>query len=134
MSVNILSTNIARAQAAWGGELPAWVRLLASACDDKNQRAVAERIGKSGGYVSRIINRAYTGSYIEAEQLVRRVYGDEDVICPIFGPIPEKSCILNRRRKSSPRNYLERQFSCHCPDCPNNPDDANGRARQSEDA
>lgn len=126
------TSNIGRACAAWGDDLPRWVRLLASACDVANQRVVAERLGKSGGYVSRIINRAYAGSYAEAEQLVRRFYGSEDVICPIYGAIPEKSCILNRRRKGSPRNHYERQFAQHCPDCTNNPDGLNGRARTME--
>lgn len=132
MSVHQPATNLARAQTAWGPDLPQWVRLLASACDASSQRAVADRIGKSGGYVSRILNRVYTGSYAEAEQLVRRAYGQEDIICPLFGPIPEKSCILNRRRAGIPRNYLERQFAANCPDCANNPDDGHGRARSTE--
>lgn len=122
MSVNISVTNLGRAMTAWGADLPQWVRLLASACDASSQKAVADRIGKSGGYISRIINRAYAGSYAEAEVIIRRHYGSEDVICPVFGPIRERSCILNRRRKGSPRNYLERQFAANCPDCTNNPD------------
>lgn len=131
MAVNQTS-NIARATSAWGADLQQWVRLLASACDASNQRVVAERLGKSSAYVSRIVNRLYTGSYAEAEVLVRRYFGAEEVLCPIFGPIPEKSCILNRRRKGTPRNYYERQFASACPDCPNNPDAANGRARPAE--
>lgn len=128
MSVKIFS-NIARAQSAWGDDMPRWVRLLASACDATSQRVVADRLGKSSGYVSRIVNRLYTGSYAEAEVLVRRFYGSEDVTCPIYGPIPEKSCILNRRRKGQPRNWYERQFASTCPDCPNNVDGVDGRAR-----
>ncbi|MDC6695420.1 hypothetical protein, partial [Leclercia adecarboxylata] len=62
--------------------------VAATACDKDNQRIVADRLGKSSGYVSRLINRRYAGSYSEAETIVRMVYGQEDVACPLFGPIP----------------------------------------------
>jgi hypothetical protein len=116
------ATNVAKAQAAWGAGIPAWVRLLASASDAAGQRRVAERLGKSAGYVSRLINRSYAGSYEEAETLVRAAYGNEDVVCPLWGPIPLTSCIRNRRRKGPPRNQVHHLHARHCPGCPNNTD------------
>jgi hypothetical protein len=115
-------TNLDRARAAWGADMPAWIGLLASACDATNQRAVAERIAKSGGYVSRVINRNYAGSYEEAETIVRAAYGNEDVVCPLWGPIPLSSCIRARRRKAAPQNQAHLAHARTCPTCPNNED------------
>lgn len=122
MAANHLSTNIDSARAVWGDDMPAWVRLLATACDKDNQRIVADRLGKSSGYVSRLINRRYAGSYSEAETIVRMVYGQEDVACPLFGPIPLASCIRARRRKGPPLNPLHHQYARTCPTCPVNGD------------
>lgn len=122
MTSNLNVTNLARAAAAWGDDMPGWVRLLASACDTDNQRIVGDRLGKSSGYISRLINRSYAGSYPEAERIVRAAYGDEDVACPLFGPIPLASCLRARRRKGPPRNQLHHQYAATCPDCPINTD------------
>lgn len=115
-------TNLMRAQAAWGAEMPAWVRLLASACDTSSQRKVADEMGKSSGYISRIVNRNYAGSYEEAELLVRSRYSGEGVICPLWGEIPLASCIRNRRRDGPPRNQQHLAHAATCPTCPNNTD------------
>lgn len=120
MSVN--QTNLDRARAAWGEDMPRWVRLLAGACDVTNQRAVGNRLGKTSGYISRLVNRNYTGSYAEAETIVRAAYGGEDVLCPLWGPIPLASCIRNRRRPGPPRNQAHHAFAAACPTCPNNSD------------
>lgn len=122
MSLNASSTNAERALAAWGDGMPAWVGLLATACDADNQRIVGERLGKSSGYISRLINRSYAGSYEEAERLVRATYGGEDVNCPLFGPIPLASCMRARRRKGPARNQLQKQYAAACPTCTNNTD------------
>jgi hypothetical protein len=121
-NLNASPTNMQRAIAAWGTELPRWVHLLASACDADNQRVVGDRIGKSSGYVSRLINNSYAGDMGEAERLVRAAYGQEDVVCPLWGLIPLQSCMRNRRRKGQPRNQAHRLFRNHCPTCPNNAD------------
>ncbi|MEA3017332.1 MAG: hypothetical protein QOI38_2054 [Sphingomonadales bacterium] len=116
------ATNLMRAHAAWGADMPPWVRLLASACDASNQKAVADRLGKSGGYISRVLNHNYAGSYEEAETLVRAAYGNEDVVCPLWGAIPLASCIRARRRKSPARNQAHHRHDATCPTCPNNTD------------
>lgn len=115
-------SNTARAVLAWGDEMPGWVRLLASACDSSNQRIIADRLDRSGPYISRIINAKYTGDYGEAENLVRSVLGQEDVICPLWGAIPLRSCIRQRRYTGPPDNMQRRLHARHCPDCPNNTD------------
>ncbi|WP_343526928.1 hypothetical protein [Sphingomonas sp.] len=114
--------------AAWGVDAPAWVLVLADACDRTTQRMVAEQLGKSGGYVSRLINCSYAGSYPEAEQLVRATLTEEEVVCPLYGQMPLKTCIRNRRRERS-ENWLHAQFARTCPECPNNTD----RPHEQED-
>lgn len=102
--------------------MPEWVRLLAEACDKTNQKSVAEKIGKSGGYVSRLLNRNYAGNYEEAEKLVRAAFGNEEVVCPIWGAMPLANCLRARRRTGLPRNIIHQQHAAVCPTCPNNTD------------
>lgn len=120
-NVTVALTNRENAERAWGADMPAWVGILADACDRTNQRAVAERIGKSSGYVSRVVRRTYAGSYAEAEQIVRAALSPERVMCPLYGDMALKTCITNRRRPR-PANWLHVQFAKACPDCPNNTD------------
>ncbi|WP_336958707.1 hypothetical protein [Sphingobium aquiterrae] len=117
-----LATNLERAVAGWGTDMPAWVRLLATACDATNQRIAGERLDASSAYVSRLINNRYPGDMREAEMKVRRVFGGEDVHCPIYGAIPLSSCIRARRRKTPPRNPAHHEHDRACPACPNNSD------------
>lgn len=116
-------TNAERAAEAWGTDMPAWVALLASAADATSQRIVAEKLGKSNPYVSRILRNSYPGDLAEAERQVRAVFGAEEVVCPLpfGGPIPLKTCIRNRRRRS-PANWMHLAHASACPSCPNNTD------------
>ena len=121
-NLNRLS-NLQTAQRAWGGELPGWVTTLATACDRSSQREVAARLAKSGGYVSRIVNRVYAGSYEEAERQVRAVLAAERVVCPRWrDEIPLKTCIGHRRRREI-RTAEHREYAAWCPGCPNNTDE-----------
>lgn len=116
------SVNLDNARAAWGGDLPRWVAMLATACDRTNQRAVADVLGVSGGYVSRLLNRKYAGSYPEAERLVLARFSSDTVDCPLAGAIALRTCIRNRRRKTPAVNFFHRQFDARCPSCPHNND------------
>ncbi|WP_066546750.1 helix-turn-helix domain-containing protein [Sphingomonas sp. CCH15-F11] len=111
--------------------MPEYIRLLATACDRASQRAVAERLGKSGGYVSRIINRRYAGSYAEAETLIRAAYGADVVDCPLYGEIPLASCVHNRRRKPPFVNAMQHRFASTCPSCAFNADIVGGGRRDA---
>lgn len=122
MFANHNLSNSSRAIAAWGDPLPEYIRLLAEACDRQTQTAVAAKLGKSGGYVSRVLRKAYAGSYEEAETLIRAKFGDDQVPCPLFGPIPLASCIQLRRRKQPPQNHMHHACARSCPECPNNTD------------
>ncbi|WJY18694.1 hypothetical protein QQS45_00115 [Alteriqipengyuania flavescens] len=123
VKVNASLTNLAKAQDAWGAAMPEWVAIMAKACDASNQREVARQLEKSGGYVSRIINCSYGGSYDEARQLVMGRLGDGTVRCPVWGDdIRLTACIAYRRAKTPPGNHAERLYARACPTCPNNTD------------
>lgn len=132
-NVNTTFANMQSALAAWGDTMPNWIRLLAAACDLTNQRDVGEKLGKSAGYVSRVLRNIYTGNMAEAENLVRATFGGEDVLCPLWGPIPLASCMRNRRRKTPPRNQSHHLHRRTCPTCPNNSDrDQPGHAGEED--
>lgn len=115
--------NLDRARAAWGHDMPRWVQLLASACDASSQRDAGERLGKSSGYVSRLLNNRYPGDLGEAEKLVRAAWGDEDVLCPLWGEaIPLANCMTARRRDLPARSAIHHLHRRTCPTCPNNTD------------
>jgi hypothetical protein len=116
-------TNRARAEEAWGLNMPRWVATLADASDRLSQRGVAAAIGKSAGYVSRLVNRSYAGDYGEAERLVMAAFSDERVHCPAMATsMSLKTCMANRRRKALPQNWAHHAFARACPTCPNNSD------------
>lgn len=115
-------SNLAVARRTWGESIPGWVTLLATACDSSSQAEAARVIGKSSGYVSRLINNCYPGDMAEAERLVRAAFGGEDVLCPLWGPIPLPSCMRNRRRSGPASNSVERMYAAACPSCPVNSD------------
>lgn len=119
MPVN--QTNLERVELAWGPAAPEWVQLLARTCDATNQRVAADRLGKSSGYVSRVLNNRYAGDLAEAERQVRAAFSAERVACPVFGDMPLKTCITNRRR-TRPANWAQVQLARACPDCPFNTD------------
>ncbi len=125
MSVKVTTdlTNVDKARRAWGGDLPEWVSILARACDAANQREVGAKLDRSSGYISRIINRTYAGSYEEAEQLVRSRLGAAVVTCPIWnGEIPLTAFIRNRRYKGPHRTQMHHTYARVCRTCPNNSD------------
>jgi len=121
MFANQPRSNLDRAADGWG-DVPEYIRLLAAACDKLGQREVGRLLGKSAGYVSRVLRRAYAGDYGEAETLIRAKFGADRVACPLFGNIPLASCVQMRRRKAPPQNHMHHALARTCPDCPNNLD------------
>lgn len=115
-------TSLAKAQIAWGENLPDWVEVLANANDATSQNKVAERLGISGAQVSQIIGRKYDGVYDKAEQAVRSLLMSEVVKCPVIGlPIGLSRCLgtqdrLNEKVMGGAERVV---FANACPNCPN---------------
>ena len=119
--------NLDRATAGWGADMPAWVRMLANACDRTSQRIVAERLGLKHPTISRVVRNDYAASSHQIETLVRAAFGGEAVECPAIGDtIPLAGCVRNRRRTAPAVNHLHQLWARHCPDCPNNTDARDG--------
>ena len=118
----MIETNVMRAEAAWGTDMPGWVQLLAQAADRLGQKAAGELIGRSGGYVSRVLRNDYPGDMAEAERIVLAKLSHTDVQCPEFGLIPQSSCFRNRRQAGDRSTFLRRRFADACPQCRLNPD------------
>lgn len=114
-------TNVERAMACWGSP-PEWILTLARECDATNQKIVGDRLGRSGGYVSRILRNQYLGSMVEAERLVSAALASDRVACPAFGDLSLTRCIRLRRPKGPPANNIERWAAGACPTCPINDD------------
>jgi hypothetical protein len=112
-----------RLAAAWGDKPPRYIQILADACDRDSQRKVADRLGKSSGYISRVLYNNYAGSMAEAEKQILAAYTGDRVECLIWpDPIPRASCLRNRRRAGPPRNQFHITYDRVCPTCPMNED------------
>lgn len=116
-----MSVNQSRCSAEWGAERPRWINLLIAACDATSQRTVADKLGRSSGYVNRLLYRNYAGSYEEAEKQVLAVFGGDTVRCPAWNTaMALATCIRERRREQ--RRGIHKVFDRYCPECPNNLD------------
>jgi hypothetical protein len=126
MSVKVNGSPVDRAAAAWGADMPDWVRTLAAACDTSSQRRVADRLARSTSLVSRVLTNSYPGDLADLENRVRAVLGAETVACPAIGDaIPLAACRRHRApvNKGLPaRNHHQQLFRRHCPDCAHNPE------------
>lgn len=86
--------NMAKAIAAWGDEVPAWIVALAEACNATTQAAVAKRLGYSSTVVSLVLSNNYgNGDIGRIEQMVRGALMAEFVDCPRLGAIARNDCL-----------------------------------------
>lgn len=86
--------NVAKAVAAWGDALPAWIQVLAEACSTSTQAAVAKRLGYSSTVVSLVLSNNYkNGDLARIEKMVRGVLMAETVECPRLGGIALNDCL-----------------------------------------
>lgn len=125
------TTATARAHAAWGDALPAWVLALATACDATSQGKAAAAIGYSAATISLVISRKYSGDPARLEQAVRGAWMGDTVACPaLHQELPTNECVAWQRRKYDPSNHQTVRMFMACRSCPHNqqPDPAGGAA------
>lgn len=87
------TTAVARAEAAWGADLPDWVRVLAEEADRSSQARTATAIGYSAAVVSYVLKRSYTGDLAKVEEAVRASLMEAAVECPELGTMPLADCL-----------------------------------------
>lgn len=98
------TTAVARARAAWGESIPAWVLALAEACDRTSAKRTATRIGYSPATVSYVLSNTYKGVLDKIEQVVRITLMAATVSCPAVGNISTDVCLRHQLTPFSPHN------------------------------
>lgn len=111
-------TPTARAAAAWGADLPAWVAALAEACEGASQNRVAEQVGYSAAVISQVLKRSYRGDYAAVERRVRAALMGETVVCPVLGEIAATDCHRHQSRPFATTNPLRVRLWRACRSCP----------------
>lgn len=115
-------TPLDSAIAAWGPDLPDWVRALALACAHSSQVRVAEQLGRSGAVVSQILHNKYGADPARIEERVRGVFLEGRVMCPALGELPVHECQDWRAKARAfvPSNALRARMYRACGKCPRN--------------
>lgn len=110
---------VAKAEAAWGAELPDWVRELAREATRTTATAAAKRLGYCLAVLSHVFARNYRGDISRVEAKVRGALMNETVVCPILGEIGRDHCLdqqkMGRTGASSIRAKLYRACRNGCP-------------------
>lgn len=97
--------NIDKARAAWNGEIPDWIVILAEACDRESQSAIARKVGYSPSAISQVLSNTYqNGDIARVEQAVRGALMSETVDCPVMGEMPHNTCIQWQRKPFATTN------------------------------
>jgi hypothetical protein len=80
------------ARAAWGEAIPDWVIVLARACAERSQAAVARDLGRSGAVISQVLRNIYPAGTSLIEERVRGLFMEGQVDCPALGPLSTLEC------------------------------------------
>lgn len=109
-----------RAQIAWGDDAPAWVMVLAAACDDASQNIVAKQLGYSAARISQILNRRNMAGSGVVERAVRGAFMGDTVACPaLHQELPSNECVTWQRRPYDGSNHQTVRMFLACRYCPN---------------
>lgn len=109
-------TNMEKAKQAWGPMLPDWIEALASECDKRSQRKVAESLGYSAGAVNGVINNKWPASTSAIEHAVRDAFMATTVICPVQGEIGLDACLANQAMEFAATNSMRVRLFRACRD------------------
>ena len=107
---------------AWGDDAPDWIVILAQACDDRSQSAVARQVGYSASVISQVINATYRGDLSRVEEAVRASLMAETLDCPAMGmSIPLAACLEHQRhaKAGNRSNAFRARMATACKGCPN---------------
>lgn len=108
-------TTLDKAIAAWGPEMPTWVRALAEACDADSMRSTAKRLALSPALVSLTINARRDGVKVDfIRNRVERMLMLTMVSCPVLGAMSRTHCLEEQARPFSSANPLRVQIYRAC--------------------
>ena len=95
-----------------------WKVVLADACKQSSQSAVARRFGYSAAVVSQVLKGSYKGDEHRVQQAVEGALMGLTVDCPVIGEIPRNVCLEYQRREFAATNPMRVALSRACPTCP----------------
>lgn len=125
------ATPIQTAEAAWGAQMPDWVRALALACEASSQAKVAKVLKRSGAVVSQVLRNCYPADTRTIEELVRGALMGATVDCPALQLIERHVCVEWRGRARaaafSGTSTLNVQMFRACNRCPRFTGDGEGQ-------
>ncbi|MBB3947248.1 hypothetical protein GGQ73_003214 [Rhizobium skierniewicense] len=112
--------NVDKARTAWGESLPDWVTVLAEACNQQSQSAIARKIGYSASAVSQVLSNSYqNGDIARVELAVRGGLLAETVQCPVMGDLPRNECLAWQRKPFATTNsHRVRMYQACRRNCP----------------
>lgn len=119
-----------KAKAAWGGDAPDWIIILARRCDTQSQTAVASFLNVNGGYVSYALRNQHEAYHGRVEDAVRSRLMGETIECPVLGEIAPDVCRQHRQSRLRALGPVQKRLRDACPDCIHN---TNRPQHQSED-
>ncbi|MEM1284924.1 MAG: transcriptional regulator [Pseudomonadota bacterium] len=110
---------IARARDAWG-KPPEWVLVLAEACMEATQTAVADEVGYSPSVIGQAIANTYQGDMSRVEARVRGALMKEKVRCPVLVEVTRDECLNWQKKPFSTASGLNVKMHRACrAGCPN---------------
>jgi hypothetical protein len=114
MSDPVNVTALQKAEAAWSGKLPDWVRVLAEEAARASMGAVAKRIGYSTPVVSAVIANKYKGDVGAVEARVRGALISEEVECPVLGAVRKDRCADEQKKNFTGTSALRTRIFNAC--------------------
>lgn len=109
--------NVQTVLEAWGAEPPAWVLILAEACDNASQGRVAADLNVSATQVNQVLKNAYKGRLDRIEARVRGELMKETVSCPILGELSKRECLDHQSRGYEATNSTRVRLFQACRKC-----------------
>jgi lambda repressor-like predicted transcriptional regulator len=118
--MNLEPTMLDKAQAAWGPEMPDWVRELAGLASRTSLNAAAKRLGYSPATLSQTLANKYPGDLERLAATVRGALMGERVVCPVLGTIGRDACLAWQSKPRAVTNAVRtRVFRACRSGCPN---------------
>ncbi|GGB55303.1 hypothetical protein GCM10011316_29210 [Roseibium aquae] len=109
-----------KAQAAWGPDMPDWVRELAALASRTSLNAAAKRLGYSPATLSQTLANKYPGDLEKIAATVRGALLGETVVCPVLGEIGRDACLSWQAKPRAVTNAVRtRVFRACRSGCPN---------------
>lgn len=113
-------TMLDKAQAAWGPDMPDWIRELAGLASRRSLNAAAKRLGYSPATLSQTLANKYPGDLEKIAATVRGALMGETVLCPVLGDIGRDACLAWQAKPRAVTNAVRtRVFRACRSGCPN---------------